>query len=207
MADNFFGNIFDTLKTAATSVVNSIEDIPQEWQKQVDELKAKAATFMAMFTRLGQLAHVAARDPVTKAQYDILMARGASIKAKIESITRAIDNMYGAASSLFNGVGNTEGLGFLPLIPIAVIAGAVTLISVWLIDALSMSQKLQAAESAGANAAQITSIATGSGGTNGTFLDKVTGGSSMLKNAGILLLIGAGIYLLLPVVKQALKGR
>lgn len=202
MAENFFGNIFDTLKTAATSVVTSIEDIPQEWHKQVNELKAKATNFMSAFSNLSGLAHIAARDPVTKSQYDALMARGMAIKVKIENVTRAIDGMYGAASSMFNGV---SGLGVLPLVPIAIVAGAVATVSVWLIDARSMSEKLQAARAAGASPAQITSIATGGGASK--FMDTVTGGSNLFRNAGIFLVIGAGIYLLLPVIKNALKER
>jgi hypothetical protein len=203
---NIFTDAWGAVTGAAQSVISTIEDIPSEWNAKVAELKAKATQFMLLFDDLSNLAPVAARDARTKAQYDALMARGASIKAKVQQVTSAIDNVYRMAQNALSGFGmNGVGdLGVIPLIPIAVIVGAIGLIMVWIADALNMRQKLQAAQASGATGEQITRIATGGSGGGITSMFP-GGGSGLLGNTGTLLLIGVAILFLAPAIKRAIK--
>lgn len=204
--NNFFGSIWDTITDAGASVIHSIEDIPAEWNAKVSELKTRAAEFGALFSDLSDLAPIANRDPQTKSQYDALMARGMSIKSKIQTITNAIDSMYSTASNIFstvNGLGIVPAVAAIPLLPIAVIAGASTLIMYWITDAINMRNKLNAALKSGATGAQITSISTK--GTGSSIADSLVAGDSLIKNAGIFLLIGAAVYFLAPAIKKALS--
>jgi len=51
---SWLDDIFGTAKSAASTVVASIADIPQAWSDKVAELKARAAEFMNLFNDLEQ---------------------------------------------------------------------------------------------------------------------------------------------------------
>lgn len=199
---SWLNDLFGTASSAVSTVANSIADIPAEWTAKVNELKARAAEFMNLFqdleARQGQ-----AMAAGLMAEYSELMGRGASIKARVLQVTSAIDSVYNSVSNLFGLAGYKPGsglgnLGLIPLIPIAVIVGAIALMVSWITDAYNLRNKLAAAQSAGANAAQITQIASGGGSS---FLPSLTGG--LLGNTGVFLLIGAGLLLAVPVLKKA----
>lgn len=195
-------DLFGTAKSAASTVVSSIADIPAEWSAKVNELKARAAEFMQLFNDLSSRADQAAAAGMS-AEYNALMSRGASIKAQVQQVTSAIDNVYNSVSNLFglSGAGFGE-LGIIPLIPIAIIVGAIALLVKWISDAYTMRNKLAAATAAGANAAQLTQIATGS---SGSIFSTLTSPGSLMGNAGVFLLIGAGVLLLVPMLKRVMK--
>lgn len=199
---SWLDNLFGTASSAVSTVANSIADIPAEWTAKVSELKARAAEFMSLFQDLETRGAQAAALGLS-AEYNELMGRGASIKARVLQVTGAIDSVYNNVSNLFglagykpvSGLGN---LGLIPLIPIAIIVGAIALMVSWITDAYNLRNKLAAAQFAGANAAQITQIASGG---SSSFLPSLTGG--LLGNTGVFLLIGAGLLLAVPVLKKA----
>lgn len=201
---SWLDDLFGTASSAASTVVDSIADIPSEWTAKVNELKARAAEFMNLFSDLETRQAQAAAAGLS-AEYNNLMSRGATIKARVLQVTNAIDGVYNSVSNLFglsgfkpgSGLGN---LGLIPLIPIAIIVGAIALMVSWITDAYTMRNKLAAAQAVGANAAQITQIASGGGGG---LLSTVTGG--LMGNVGLFLMIGAGVLLAVPLLKKALQ--
>lgn len=193
-------NLFGTAQSAATSVVNTISDIPAEWSAKVAELKARAQEFAALFADLQGKAAQAARLGLSS-EYNDLMNRGALIRNSVQSVTSAIDSIYNSVSNLFGLSGiqrdHLGNLGVIPLIPIAVIVGAIALIVKWLSDAYQLKSKIDAGVSSGASPQQMTQILTGGGG--------LLSGGSVWGNAGLFLLIGAGVLVLVPLLKRAFK--
>src|SRR5690606_18926536 len=103
----------------------------QDWQNQVDTFKQKAREFIALFTELkGKEDALKNADDETKKRYEKLMSRGDWIFKTIQSIASKID----WAINSFSGIG-MGGMGILPVVPIAVIAGALAVITAWLSDA------------------------------------------------------------------------
>lgn len=194
--DDLFGNA----QSAATSVVNSISDIPAEWSAKVAELKARAQEFAALYARLQSKAAQAAQLGMSS-EYNDLMRRGAAIRASVQAVTNAIDSVYNSVSNLFGLAGVERGhlgnLGVIGLVPIAAIIGAIALIVKWLADAYEQDRRIDAGVAAGANAQQMTQILTGGGG--------LLSGGSVWGNAGLFLLIGAGVLVLVPLLKRAFK--
>lgn len=197
-------DLFGNAQDAAASVVNSISDIPAEWTAKVNELKARAAEFMALFSDLSGRSSEAAAAGLSS-EYNALMARGAAIKAQVQQVTSAIDGIYNSVSNLFglSGLSGVGSLGIIPLIPIAIILGAIALMVKWISDAYTLRNKLAAAQAVGANAAQITSISNGGSGAG--IMSAFTAPGSIFANTGMFLLLGAGVLLFVPMLKKALN--
>lgn len=199
-ASGAFDRAKNSLTAAMTDLSSTAQTWSMEWQAAVDNLKAKAQEFQRMFSTLqSDAANV---PPELRASYDALMSRGQWVKNQIQSITSGIDFGYNMFSStpLMNGLkqmGGMNALGVLPLIPIAIITGGLALIVAWLSDAYTMQQKINLAKSTKANASQAASIL----GAGGSAL-----GANFFQSAGLLLLIGVGVYLFLPTIKQAFNG-
>lgn len=198
-------DLFGSAQSAASTVVDSIADIPSEWTAKVNELKARAQEFMSLFSDLETRAGQAAAAGLS-GEYNNLMSRGASIKARVLQVTNAVDGIYNSVSNLFGlsglGMSGLGNLGVIPLIPIAIIVGAIALMVSWITDAYNLRNKLAAAQAAGANASQITQIASGG---SGGILQTLTSGS-LVGNAGLFLAIGAGILIAAPLLKRALQN-
>jgi hypothetical protein len=210
-ASGWFDSVFSTVSSgfdsakssllnAMASVGNTAQSWSVEWQNAVDNLKEKAKEFTKVFS---QLQSDSGRVPQNlRAEYDAIMSRGSWVKATIQQVTSGIDSAWSAVQSIpmLNGlrnVNNLRGMGIVPLIPIAVIAGAVAVIVAWLSDAYSLQQKINLAKSTGASPSQAANIiGAGSGSTAGGFIQSV----------GTLLLIGAAVFLFLPTIQKAVKG-
>lgn len=134
----------DWLKDAVNSAGDTVSGWSQEWQNYVDNFKAKAKTFVNEYLTLQKREDIAALDPTVKKEYDSLMSKGSYIFNTIKSIASKLDF---AIDNLMNGNTNTlNGMGVLPLLPIAVLAGAIAAIVAWLSDAYVMNRKLDALE-------------------------------------------------------------
>lgn len=135
----------DWLDTAISWFQNTLDNVKdqgqewsQDWQNQVDTFKQKAREFIALFTELkGKEDALKNADDETKKRYEKLMSRGDWIFKTIQSIASKID----WAINSFSGIG-MGGMGILPVVPIAVIAGALAVITAWLSDAYSLNKKL-----------------------------------------------------------------
>lgn len=163
-------------------------ELSQQWQDQVDNLRAHAADFMAAWNRLSNLGGTAAvqNTPELKAEFQKLQRSGSLIRSTIENVTRSIDATVKYFRSLFGDEdSNTMGsLGAIPLIPIAVIAGAITAITKWVKDVYLFERKVTETEKliqAGVSPANAHKIV---GEQNGLTLTQV----ALYTGAGLLLL-------------------
>lgn len=202
---SIFDDIFGSAKAAVTTVVNSIEDIPAEWSNQVASLKAKASEFGQLFQQL--LGMDPGPGSPYKSEYDAIMGRGTTIKQQISNVTSGIDGILNAARGAFSLSGmNMGGLGVIPLIPIAVIVGAIALLVGWLTDAYNLRAKLAAAKAAGATAQQTADIVNG--GRSSSFFPSLPGNpTSFMGTATWLLVIGVGMMVFVPMIKNAIAKR
>ena len=117
------------------------------WYDVIGRFKAMAAQFDASFNAL--VASDPPDDPALAAERDALIDRGTSINNTVSSIRTALADVSAALSGAWDQVtgawdwiaGNIGmqgysggGLGFPPLIPIAIVAGALTAITLFLTD-------------------------------------------------------------------------
>ena len=113
----------------------------------LDEFKARATEFAKQFSFLQGKSAVVARHPKLKADYTALMDRGAWVRSAIEKVTGATDTVVGWFKNLLGGVEvETRSLGFLPLVPVAIIAASTAAIAKWMSDAYVFGRKLRAVE-------------------------------------------------------------
>ncbi len=126
------------------------ESISTEQKTAIGGFKAKAKMFWQLWTKLdGQQDIVARQSPYMQGEYKDLMERGTSIRNKIEWTTGLIDKAASAYSSVkdwissqFNGVDDDQGMGIIPIIPIAIIAASISAMGYWISDAYKFSKKL-----------------------------------------------------------------
>lgn len=202
----------DTLSTWWNNAVNAVESIPDEWNAKIAQLKSAVSDFEKTYAALQSQKSIAQKDPVLYADYTAIMERGNYVKTVI---TDTLSKLGSALNYVKNTVGMSGmgDLGALPLIPIAVIAGALALISKWLTDAYAMNKKLNLldktyndAKAAGASPQQLQAIAHDAAlqNTGGLF----NGAGGVLDKAIVILIIGGALYLLAPTIKKALsRGR
>lgn len=120
-----------------------------EWLQAVENLKAKAAEFMGVFSRLESLESVARADPAASIRYDNLMGAALAIRDRISYLTGLIDRAFDWFASNGSQPSDTvAGMGQLGVlwIPVAVIAGAAAYIVSWLADAYIETEQLEAVQ-------------------------------------------------------------
>jgi len=202
-------SLTDTLSTWWNNAVNAVESIPDEWNSKVAQLKDAVASFETTYANLQSQSDIAKSDPVLYADYSNLMDRGAYVKTVITDTINKLGGALDYAKSVV-GVSGMADLGVLPLIPIAVIAGALALITKWLTDAYAMSKKLNLlqqtyddAKAAGASPAQLAAISHDAAlQSSGGLFD---GAGDVMNKAIFLLIAGGLLYLLAPTIKKALN--
>lgn len=115
------------------------------WYNLVGQFKQRAREFMAVWNTLQSKASDVSRFPALQKEYADLNRRAGFIKTSITKITNTVDSIMGWFRSVFglSGVESLEGLGILPLLPIAIIAGALTLIGKWISDVYIFNKKLE----------------------------------------------------------------
>lgn len=200
-------SLTSTLTTLWTNAVNSISSIPDEWNAKVSELRNAVASFENLYTKLQSQSAIAKTDPVLYADYTALMTRGAYVKSVITNTLTKLGNALSYAKSVV-GMEGMGSLGALPLVPIAIIAGALALITKWIADAVVTSRKLDQlsvayndAKAAGATPQQLAAIAHDAAMTN-TGEGLFDGAGEFANKVIVIMVVGGLIYLLLPTVKK-----
>lgn len=197
-AISVMSNAWDTVSGTATM---AWENVTEEWKQQVENVKTKAKEFAAIYNELVNQEEFVKKYPELQSEYDSLMSKGDIIRATVEKITKAID--WGAG--LFNGGMNgrqLNGMGALPLIPIAALAGAVTAMTYFISDAYKMKAKIETIkemEAKGYNPSQIANDMEriDRSASAGIF-------SKLFSVSGVVL-IGVGTYMFWPVIKSTVK--
>lgn len=151
---DFLNTLFNT---ASGIFSDTTRTIGGAWDSAVADLKRRAQEFAGVYKWLAQRESIAARDPAVKREYDAVMNRGTTVKKTVEKTTGGIDWLTGTIKQKL-GIHENVTMGALPLIPVAVIAAAVAMMTAWLADAYKLQSKIQYMEThgiSGANAAAI----------------------------------------------------
>ena len=205
-------SLTSTLSTIWNNAVNAVESIPDEWNAKVNELKQAVSQFETLYSKLQGQSAIAKTDPALYAEYSSLMSRGNYVKTVITDTLQKLGSALSYAKSVvgMQGMGN---LGALPLVPIAVIAGSLALITKWVTDASATSRKLDLlqqsyndAKARGASSQELNAIAHDAAvSTTG---EGIFSGAGDLANKAIwIMLIGGALYLLLPTIKKQLGDK
>lgn len=160
------------------------------WYDVIGKFKAKASEFERERLKLEKYKTLAARNPKTKAEFERLSGQGVSIKANIQKITSSVSDTW---NWLKSSIG-LSGLGILPLIPIAVVAGSVTLMSKWLADAYMFNKKMESIEklqAKGVSASEASAIVDRADQPIGSGLFGGIG-----KSVVLIALVGVGAFLI-----------
>ncbi|MES9901022.1 MAG: hypothetical protein ABW148_18650 [Sedimenticola sp.] len=112
-----------------------------EWLNAVAALKAKAAEFERLKREVEGTYYIAVNDPKLLNEYESLIFKSDVIRGTIESITGGIDYIFKIFNTVFDDT-DTSGLGFIPLVPIAVILSAIAGITYWINDSVKYLNKI-----------------------------------------------------------------
>lgn len=121
----------------------------EKWLNAVNVLQQKAGNFNQLFNRVLNSERTATVTPNLYNEYTGLVDRGRTIKNTISTTTSAIDTVYGFVTEALGKkqADSLSGLGFIPLIPIAIITGAIAAITYWINDAVKYLDKTAQVES------------------------------------------------------------
>lgn len=130
------------------------ETLSGEQKGLITDFKDKARKFWAMWENLNsRRVEVSSYPPEVQREYKSIMERGVGVRSKIEWITGLIDQAASAYKSVKSwvaekfGLGEIpvrqlEGMGIIPLIPVAIISGSLATIGYWVNDAYRLNKKL-----------------------------------------------------------------
>ncbi len=160
------------------------------WWDLVGQFRQAAAKLEALYASLLQQRDYALARPSLAGPYQALMARVAPLRAQIAGITNGANRLIG----WFRNLG-LQGLGILPLIPIAVVAAALALITKWSLDARALSQRIteqQRLEATGVSPERAASIVAQTAIGAGGFFASLAGSA---KTVGLVAVLGGLGYL------------
>jgi len=112
------------------------------WYNVIGQFRQKVAEFEAMLEKLKSQKQIAASDPELAQEYSGLMNKAVALQDKIRQIRDATSD----AIDWIKGVFGFDGLGIVPLIPIAVVSASIATIGYWIKDAYEFSKKLEKVE-------------------------------------------------------------
>ena len=162
----------------------------QEWENAVRDLKAKAAEFTGLYDR----AKYSTPQTIELArERESILQKADAIKATIEKTTQAIDWTYAKWQGLFGDETDStlQGLGLIPLIPIAAITGAVAGVTYGikqLKDYLSENDKIERLTAEGYSTEQAIEITRRSDTGIGPSIERG------LKTLGPWIAVGIAVY-------------
>ena len=140
------------------------------WYDVIIKFKNYTTKFTENYNRLKTINIDPSRYPALADEQLELLKRGTTVKANINKITNTIDDAWTWLKSKFGFDGLNDvatlshGLGFVPLIPIAVVAGSVTLLVKWILDYSEFVKRYDYAtelEQKGYSTTQINELMTG----------------------------------------------
>lgn len=189
-------NAIDWLTKQVQTAGNAIESITDEWSRKVNELKAKAYEFTQLYNKVKtKIDKLPADSPVRKEAQETL-SNADKVKVAVESITRKIDTVAGSMSYFTGAPVKMDGI-FLAPVPLAIIAGAITILSTQLISLRKLDEKLDHQQYLIEQGADPNKVVEA--GANKPFFD--FGSISPLL---LIAIIGAG-YIAWPNIKQKFK--
>ena len=110
------------------------------WYDVIGKFRYYARKFSEAYNSLVNSRVDPKKYPALASERNDLLRRGYDIKATIQSITSKIDAVYNWIKSI--DLNPFDGLGFLPLIPIAVVVASVALMSKFIFDYATFTRRL-----------------------------------------------------------------
>lgn len=115
----------------------------KEWLSAVATLRAKAAEFENLSYQVKDTYYIAVNDPKLLKEYESLLFKGDIIKKTIQTVTSGVDIIFKGYSTMLSSVEiEQDNLGFIPLVPIAVILSAIGAITYWISDSVKYLNKI-----------------------------------------------------------------
>lgn len=151
----------------------SMFDDPK-WVRSVEDLKRKASEFMGLYN---EAIASTPQTPELANTRERVLDKSRAIKATIEDVTSQIDWAYAKWQEYFGDEsdGTLQNLGLLPLIPVAVIGGAVAGVVYGikqLKDYLTENQRIRMLRAEGYSAQQAVEIARQQSGGIGPSIER-----------------------------------
>lgn len=106
----------------------------------IERFKSKVLNFTEQFNNLKNRRIDSKRYPDLAREQSELIKKGGIVNNTISALTGAVDKVY----SFFKGVTGMDGLGVLPLLPVAAISIAVAAITKWTTDAYEFNKRVDA---------------------------------------------------------------
>lgn len=110
-------------------------------ESAVQSLKEKGAQFMGAYGSLMSLEERAAAYPDLHTKWKSLKSEGDKIKSSVQYIANIVDSVGGFLGRTF-GLSGMGAMGVFPLIPIAVVTGAIAAISAFVYAVSNFSDSL-----------------------------------------------------------------
>jgi len=123
---------------------------------EVERFKSKADEAYTLWQRLRAKRQAAASNPALNAEYNDVMNEGENIATKISDVERITNQVKGGVYETVTGWFGLEGLnhakqelgqlGFLPVLAIGLVAGAIAWLGSWIVKGNIVDRKLTAVE-------------------------------------------------------------
>jgi len=178
--------------------MNAIGDVldwaEEEWDDAVNAWKAKVAEFEEAVDMLA--ADKAAADATgDSAEWRTLWDRAQTVKAAVEYLAQKLGETIDWTRGVF-GLQGMAAMGFLPLVPVAVIFASIAALSYFINDFAQFHSKMNYAREHGLAPKETMSFLTGGG-----VLDTIKGGALWVMAAGAAIYFGPMILKRLGVGK------
>jgi len=109
----------------------------------LEKFRDKARIFQVKLKNLQSMKNDVKKYPALQAEYNELVGKGSSIRSTIRTITGGVDNVVSWWNSIFGSDTKLNSMGFLPLIPIAIVAGSVAAMGKWARDAYMFNRRFE----------------------------------------------------------------
>lgn len=123
---------------------------------EVEKFKGKADEAYGLWQKLRAKRQAAASNPALQAEYDDVMNEGENIASKMSDVERITAQVKGGVYESVTGWFGLEGLnhakqqlgqlGFLPVLAIGLVAGAIAWLGSWIVKGNIVDRKLTAVE-------------------------------------------------------------
>lgn len=187
-------------------MANLIQSEAPAWYKFITEFDPTYKTFTDNYKGLvASRNYVYTKHPELRPEYDRLVLEGTKNYNTLQQLKVTRDSVKNWLSGAMDWIRSTVGLngelGLLPVVAVsaAVAISAISAVAYWSIDAFKFAQrlnKMQALEAGGMSAAQAAAIVGDLGGSDG-----ILGGNLKW------IVIGVGLFLLYPVIRDTLGKR
>lgn len=132
-----------SLHATLTGNENSAEE--RNWYDLVGQFRDKAIAFRNDYLHLLDQQSFVNQHPDLKTEYDRIRQQGLTVQQKIGEITRTLDQVVSWFDETFSGIdkGLGElGLAWLPVVPVFIIIGSITLMANWTFDYVRFNKKI-----------------------------------------------------------------